>query len=115
MHYADMIRDVVSGFQEVLQQEQELTKNPKIIPEPIDHVANAVQSIQQQLATQLKQIQEMMQTMHMQYAAAQQHNHQYYVGHRYHGRQKKFAAEEEAVLDDKETGEVAVIARETVI
>ena len=50
------------------------------IPEPIDNLAIAVQSTQQQLATQLQKIQEMMQAIQMQYAAAPKHAHQDYGG-----------------------------------
>ena len=49
-----MVRDVVAGLQEVLQQEQFLTENTTVIEETADHVANAVQNTHQQLATQIQ-------------------------------------------------------------
>ena len=84
MRHANMVRNVVAGMQEVLQQGHVPTENLTITPEPADHVANTVQITQQQLATQLQQIQKMMLAMHMQYAAAPQHAHQYYGGRGYH-------------------------------
>ena len=56
-----------------------------VIEAPVNHVANAVQNNQQQLATQLHKMQAMIQTMQMQYAAGPQKAHQDYGGHRYHG------------------------------
>ena len=53
MHHTKIVRNVVSGLLEILQQDQALTENPKIISEPVYHVANAVQITQQQLVTQL--------------------------------------------------------------
>ena len=44
MHHANMVRDVVAGLQEILQQEQVLTGNPTVVEAPIYHVANAVQN-----------------------------------------------------------------------
>ena len=46
MHHANMVRDVVAGLQEVLQQEQVSTENLTVIEAPIDHVANVVQNTQ---------------------------------------------------------------------
>ena len=60
MHNANMVQDEVAGLQEVLYQEQFPTDNPKVIEEPFNHVSDAVQNTQQQLATQLQQMQEMM-------------------------------------------------------
>ena len=60
MHHANMVRDVVEGFQEVLQQEQVLTENTTSIKAPADHVVNDVQNTQQHLATMLQQMQAMM-------------------------------------------------------
>ena len=68
-------------MQEALQQEQDPPENDTTVPEHIDHVANTVQSTQQQLATQLQQMQEMMQAMQIQSSAAQQHAHQYFGDH----------------------------------
>ena len=42
--HANMVRDVVSGLQEVLQQDQTLNENLNIIPEHVDYVANAVKA-----------------------------------------------------------------------
>ena len=42
MHHANMVRDAVAGTQEVLQQDQAPTDNPKIISEPVDHVENVM-------------------------------------------------------------------------
>ena len=84
MHHANMVRNLVAGLQEVLQQEQVPMDNPAVIEEPVDHVANAVQNTQQQLATQLQKMQAIMQAMHMQYAAGPQNAHQYYEGCGYH-------------------------------
>ena len=60
MHRANMVRDVVAGLQEALQQDQVQTETLTVVQGPVDHVANAVQNIQQQLATQLNQMQAMM-------------------------------------------------------
>ena len=76
VHYANTVRNMVAGLQEVLQQQQAPTENPMIIPEPVDHVANAVQSNQKKLGIQLQRMQAMTKTIQMQYAASLQHNHQ---------------------------------------
>ena len=65
MHYANTVRNMVAGLQEFLQQQQAPTENPMIIPEPVDHVANAVQSNQQQLVTQLQQMQSIIKNMQL--------------------------------------------------
>ena len=63
---------------------------------PVDHVSNAVQNTQQQLATQLHKIQAMIQTMQMQYAVAPQVARQYYgclqdyIGRGYQGHQSNY-------------------------
>ena len=80
MHHANMVRDVVAGLQEVLQQNQVLTENMTAIEAPVNHVASAMQNTQQKFATQLQKIQEMMQTMQLQYAAGPQNAHQEYGG-----------------------------------
>ena len=49
MHHTKMVRDMVAGLQEVLHQKKSLNKNPKIITEPVNNVANVVQVNQQQL------------------------------------------------------------------
>ena len=64
-----MVRDVVAGLQEALQQEQTQTETPTGVQAPVYHVANAVQSTQKQLATQLHKMKEMMQTIQMHYNA----------------------------------------------
>ena len=46
MHHANMVRNVVAGLQEALQQEQTQTETPTSVQVPVDHVANAVQSTQ---------------------------------------------------------------------
>ena len=51
MHHANMVCDVVAGLHEALQQEKSQTETPASMQAPVDHVANAVQSTQQQLAT----------------------------------------------------------------
>ena len=84
MHHPNMVRDVVAGLQEVLQQEQVPTGNPTVIEEPVDHVANTVQNIQKQLDTQLKKMKAMMKAMVMKYAAGTKNSHQYYGGREYH-------------------------------
>ena len=52
MHHANMVHDVVAGFQELLQQEKVQTDNLMVIEAPVNHVANVVQNNQQQLETQ---------------------------------------------------------------
>ena len=89
MHHVNMVRNVVAGMQEDLQQENFPTDNLTTMSEPIDNVANAVQSIQKQLAIQLQQMMATLQNMQMQYAAAPQHTHQDYGGRGYHGVHKK--------------------------
>ena len=42
MHHANIVRDVVTGLQSDLHQEQVLTDNTAVIEEPVDHVANAL-------------------------------------------------------------------------
>ena len=64
-----MVRDVVAGTQEALQQYQFQMETPTVKQKPMDHVANTVNNTQQQLATQLQQMQAMVQAMQMQYAA----------------------------------------------
>ena len=91
--HVNMVRDVVAGLQEALQQEQTQTETPASVQAPVDHVANKVQSTQQQLATQLQKIQSMMQTMQMHYntvphGTCQNYGvHQDYGRLRYHGNQ----------------------------
>ena len=63
IYYANMVRDIVAGLQESLQQDQTQMETPTIMQAPVDHVANVVQITHQQLATQLQQIQSMIQTM----------------------------------------------------
>ena len=64
-----MVRDVVAGIQEALQQDQDQRETPTFVRAPVYHVVNAMQNTQKQLATQLQQMQAMMQAMHIQYAA----------------------------------------------
>ena len=51
MHHSNMVCDVVAGLQEVLQHYQAQAKTLTIVQARVDHVANAVQNTQQQLAT----------------------------------------------------------------
>ena len=76
MRHMNMVRDVVAGLQEVLQQEKVPTENPKIISKPVNNVSNALQSTQQLLAMQLHHMQKLMQAMQMQYVASPKHAHQ---------------------------------------
>ena len=69
MHHENMVCNVVAGLQEVPQQEQVLTENTAVIEAWVDHVANAVQNTQQQLATQIQQMKVMMQAIQLQYVA----------------------------------------------
>ena len=85
MHHIDMLLNVVAGLLEVLLQEQGTTENPMVVAAPDNHVANAVQATQQQLATQLQKRQSMMQAMQMQYAVGPHNAHQHYGGCGYHG------------------------------
>ena len=85
MYHLNIVRDVITGLQEVLQQEKSPMENLAVIEEPANHVANAVQNIQKQLDTQLQKTQAMIQEMQMQYAAGPQNAHQDYGGRRYHG------------------------------
>ena len=78
IHNGNMVRNVVTGLQEVLQQEQVPTETPTFIEEPFNHVANAVQNTHQQLVTNLQQMQAMIQAIHMQYAAGPHNAHQDY-------------------------------------
>ena len=77
-HHANMVRNMVAELQKALQQEQSPTENATTIPERVDHVPNAVQSTQKNLATQLQQTQAIIQRMQMKYSAAPQHAHQEY-------------------------------------
>ena len=88
-----MVRNVVAGMQEDLQQENFPTDNLTTMSEPIDNVANAVQSIQKQLAIQLQQMMATLQNMQMQYAAAPQHTHQDYENHGYHHGHNHFCGQ----------------------
>ena len=51
-----MVPDVVAGLQEDLKQEKFQTEIPTVVQAPVDHVANAVQNTQHQLATQLQKM-----------------------------------------------------------
>ena len=65
MHHAIMVRNVVSGLHEALQQEQVKTETLAVVQAPVDHVANAVQNTQKQLAKELQQMQAIIQAMQM--------------------------------------------------
>ena len=60
MHHTNMVSNVIAGFKEVLQQEQVLMENTKVIEAPVNRVVNAVQNTQKQLATQLHKMKAMM-------------------------------------------------------
>ena len=85
-----MVREVVAGLQELLQQEQAPTETPETISEQNKHVANAVQITQQKLAIQLQQMKTMMQAMQLQYDAAPHPTHQDYRGRRYYGGKNSY-------------------------
>ena len=68
IHYSNMVRDVISGLQESLQQDQVHTEILMVVQAPVDYVTNAVQNTQQQLDIHLQQIQAMMQAIQMQYS-----------------------------------------------
>ena len=89
IHHSNMVRNVAVWMQEVLQKEKSLTKNPPVISEPNEHVANAVQNTNQKLVTQLQQMQTIMQAMHLQYTTAPQPTHQAYGGCGYYIGQNK--------------------------
>ena len=44
MHHTNMVRDVVAGLQEALQQYQAQTDTMTNMQDPVDHVAKAVQN-----------------------------------------------------------------------
>ena len=54
IHHTNIVRNVVRVIQEFLHKEQAPTKNPPILLEPNEHVANAVQITQHKLAAQLQ-------------------------------------------------------------
>ena len=56
MHNAKMVRDVVTGLQEVLHQYKSTTDNTTMFTEPVNHVANVVQRTRKWLATRLQQM-----------------------------------------------------------
>ena len=85
MHNANMVRNVVSGLHDYLQQEQSQTETPAVVPEPVVNVANIVQNTQQQLNTQMQKMQAMMQAMKMQYSAAPQGARKEYGGRKDYG------------------------------
>ena len=70
MHHTNMVRDVVAGIHEALQQEKFHTETLVVVQAHVDNVSNAVQNTQKQLATQLQKMQAMIQAIHMKYAAA---------------------------------------------
>ena len=90
MHHANMVRNVIIGLHEDLQKEKVQTEPPTAVEAPVNHVANAVQNTQQQLATQLQKIKAMMQAMHMQYAATPQGSCQDFGGRGYHSHQSNY-------------------------
>ena len=85
MHHTNMVRDVVAGLQEALQQYQVQTETLTVVQAPVDHVFNALQKTQQQLAKQLHKMQAVMQAMYMKYDAVPHGTRQDYVGHQDYG------------------------------
>ena len=85
MNHANMVLNVVSGIQESLQQDQYQRETTTIMQTPVDHVANAVQNTQQQLATQLQQMQLTMQNMQIHYNTVPHGTRQDYGGRQYSG------------------------------
>ena len=69
MHHVNMVRCVVAGLQEFLLQEQALLKTLMTVSKPHEHVANGVQNMQNQLASQLQHVQTMIQAMQLKYSA----------------------------------------------
>ena len=90
MNHAAMVRNVVAGLQELLQQDKSLIETTATASITHEHVANMVQSSRQQLAAQLQHIYTMIQDMQLQYATAQQPTHQDYVVRGYYGGQNNF-------------------------
>ena len=85
MHYFNMVRDVVAGLHEDLQQYQTHKEAPISMQEPMDHVTKLVQNTQQQFATQLQQMQSIMKTTQMHYNTVPHGTHQDYGGGQYYG------------------------------
>ena len=85
-----MVCEVVAGIQEALQQDKVQTKTPTSMQALVDHVANAVQSTQQQLSTQMQQIQSMMQKMHMHYNSVPHSTRHDYGGRGYNGNKSSY-------------------------
>ena len=69
MHHANNVRNVVVGIHEDLQQEKTQEETPASMQAPVDHVANTVQSTQQQLASHLQKIQSIVKIIQMHYNA----------------------------------------------
>ena len=90
MHHAKMLHNVVAGLQEVLHQGKVLIQNTTVIEAPVDHVANAAQNTQKQLATQIQKMLAMMKAMQLQYDTGPQNAHQYYGGRGYHSEHVKY-------------------------
>ena len=93
MNHANIVRNVVERLQVALQQYQTHTETRTSVQAPVDHVANAVQNTQKQLATQLQQMKSMMQTTQMHYNTVPHGTRkdyggrQDYEGSGYHGKQ----------------------------
>ena len=54
MHHTNMVRDVVAGLQEFMQQEQAPKETTPVVSEPNEYVSKTVQNTQQKLAAQLQ-------------------------------------------------------------
>ena len=85
MNHAAMVRNVVAGLQELLQQDKSLIETTATASITHEHVANMVQSSRQQLAAQLQHMRTMIQVMKLQYDVLPQPTQQYYGSHENYG------------------------------
>ena len=66
MKHTNIMRNVATGIQHVLQQESVPVEAPVVVQEPqVNHVENEAQYNQHQLAFQTQQIQVIIQAMHL--------------------------------------------------
>ena len=96
-------------------------ETPTVVQAPVDHVANAVQNTQQQLATQLQKIQSMMQAMHTKITEVPHGTRRNYGGRLdyggcgYHGNQSSYRGRGgDAAHKTTEIGAEAVVVDPTV-
>ena len=85
MDHTNMVRGVVAGLKEALQQYHTHMETLTSVQAPVDHVTNVVQRTHQQLATQQHKMKSMMQTMQMHYNAVPNGTRQDYGVKGYHG------------------------------